>query len=350
MNREYTYLASLPGTQGEQSWLRDRLEALSVWESAALAALNQRRPPNTAEEMVNRLLSLQDCVVCLAPDGYESLGERTLRRMAGEDPDELLPHVDLCALGMEYENEHPGCFAGTCYVSCPPDPQTPPYQGKHSLLPQDTGWSVKLKLASPTVPEGVWLRLPDYQIFGAGDGSDGETAVAKDVLQVKSLNECTLLEARCILPEAGNIQEQYNSIEDLVFDGNNLGFILDERGQGAAHWLEQFAAALEYEGCHTLRFALDISQNLNCYEWVPCDGLEDFAIRHLRSRGVSEELIRSGHIRLESYAEDLLENSGYMLTADESAYITRNSRAFSYSYSMEPETPAAHESMPGPAM
>ena len=60
MNREYAYLASLPGTQGEQTWLWDRLEALSVWESAALAALIQRCPPNTAEEMVNRLLSLQD--------------------------------------------------------------------------------------------------------------------------------------------------------------------------------------------------------------------------------------------------------------------------------------------------
>ena len=31
-----------------------------------------------------------------------------------------------------------------------------------------------------------------------------------------------------------------------------------------------------------------------------------------------------------SYAEDLLENSGYMLTIDESAYTIRNERAFSY--------------------
>ncbi len=239
----------------------------------------------------------------------------------------------------------PGCFAGTCYVSYPPEPKTPPYQGRDSPIPPDNDWSVKLKLASAAVPEGVWLRLPDYWSFDTGDGSDGETAVAKDALQVESLNECTLLEARCVLPEAGNLQEQYDSIENLVFDGNNLGIILDERGQGAENWLERFAAALEYEGCHNLRFALDISQNLDCYEWVPCDGLEDFAIRHLRSCGVSEELIRSGHIRLESYGSDLLETSGYMLTSDESAYITRNSRTFSHSYSTEPE--AAPRSVPG---
>lgn len=33
-----TYARSRPGTQREQTWLWDRLEALSVWESAALAA------------------------------------------------------------------------------------------------------------------------------------------------------------------------------------------------------------------------------------------------------------------------------------------------------------------------
>lgn len=235
------------------------------------------------------------------------------------------------------------------------------YQGRDSPLPEDDGWSVKLKLASPAAPEGVWLRLPDYQSIDHEDGSDGEIAAAKDALGVQNLDECTLLEARCILPEAGAVQNQYDSIEDLVRDGNNLGFILDERGQGAAHWLERFAAALEYEGCHTLRFALDISQNLDCYEWISCENLKEFAANHLRSCGVSEELITSGAIRMKSYAEDLLETSEYMLTGDESAYVTRNTRTFSYNYSMDSEITAAESapaqgmdslpaSMPGPFM
>ena len=75
-----TYARSLPRTQREQTWLWDRLEALSVWENAALAALNQRCPPNTAVEMVNRLLSLQDCTVCLAP-GTAQTGKPLWQRM-----------------------------------------------------------------------------------------------------------------------------------------------------------------------------------------------------------------------------------------------------------------------------
>ena len=129
--------------------------------------------------------------------------------------------------------------------------------------------------------------------------------------------------------------EQYDSVTELVRDGDNLGFILDERGQGEPRWREKFAAALEYEGCHNLKFALDISQNLSCYEWVPRDGLKEFAAENLRSYGVSEELIQSGNIHLKDYAEDLLETSGYMEASGETGYLIRNSREFVREYTAQ---------------
>ena len=131
--------------------------------------------------------------------------------------------------------------------------------------------------------------------------------------------------------------EQYDKISDLVRDGNDLGFILDEKDQGKPNFDAIYAAALEYEDCRTLRYALDISLNLRCYEWVPCDGLKDFALDHLRSRGVSETLIQSGCIDLKSYAEDLLETSGYMLARNESGYVVRNTRKFIFEYCTQEE-------------
>lgn len=361
MREEFRYMAELPGTLPEQAWVREYLETLSECESDILTASVTRCPPASAKDAVSHLLALHSGSVYLVKGGYEGLGERLLRSMGKSLPDDVLEYIDLRSMGMEFEDRNPGYFVGNRYAAYPPESAMTAYQGRDSPLPRDTGWSVKLKLASPAAPEGVWLRLPDYQSIDHEDGSDGEIAVAKDALRVESLNECTLLDARCVLPEAGNLQGQYASIEDLVFDGNNLGIILDERGQGAAHWLERFAAALEYEGCHTLRFALDISQNLDCYEWVSCENLKEFAANHLRSCGVSEELITSGAIRMKSYAEDLLETSGYMLTGDESAYVTRNTRTFSYNYSMDAEVAAAEsasaqetnslpESMLGPSM
>lgn len=93
-------------------------------------------------------------------------------------------------------------------------------------------------------------------------------------------------------------------------------------------FMDRFAAALEFENCRNLRLALDISQNLLCYEWVPCDSLKDFGRRKLLEAGVSEELLDSGCIDLDGYGADLLEEAGYVLTADESAYITRNNLEF----------------------
>ena len=106
-----------------------------------------------------------------------------------------------------------------------------------------------------------------------------------------------------------------------------------EKGQGEPHWLEKLAAALEYEDCRTLKSALDISQNIHCYEWISSEGLADFAANHLRDEGVPEELIQSGAINLEDYAEDVLETSGYMLTSGETGYVIRNNRQFTYEYS-----------------
>lgn len=340
---DFAYLPSLPGTPQEQVWLKERLETLTEWEGTVLTAMIFCQPPAAAADAVRHLLSVDDGAV-IAANHYEKLGELQFRTLAGGLPDhgefydQLVERVDLYSLGLRYEEEHPGTFVGNFYAVYPKD--TIPTYSRQPLIPADNSWSVKLKLASPAKPEGIWLRLPDYTGQEADAGKAGEIDVAMETLDVKSLDECDLLEARCILPEAGNLMEQYSSITELVRDGNNLGYILDGQGQGQAHWIEKFAAALEYEDCHDLKFALDISQNLHCYEWVSSDGLIDFAANHLRSCGASEELLQSCCVDLSGYAEDLLETSGYKLTADRGGYILRNTRQFLSEYRMDkPELP-----------
>lgn len=320
-------LPTLPGPAQYQAYVKERLETLSVREGYILAAVLQRAPPRDAEEAVDCLNSLEDYDVYPA-GSYEELGQFSLQRI--KFPEDVLPYVDLDELGRQYEGKHPGLFIGHCYVAYPKQSSPPIRQENGAPLLWDDSWSVKLKLASPTVPEGVWLRLPDYALDTDHDA--GELALVLHELKAGSLDDCTLLEARCILPEAGDLTAQYTTVSELVRDGNDLGHIMDERGQGEPHWLEKFAAALEYEDCRTLKFALDISQNMYCYEWVSGEELADFAARHLRDEGVPEELIQSGAINFDDYAEDLLETSGYMLTGGETGYIIRNSRDFIHEY------------------
>ena len=332
---DFKDLSTLPGPAQYQAYVKERLETLSVREGYILAAVLQRAPPRDAEEAVDCLNSLEDYDVCPA-GSYEELGRFSLQRIKVSE--DVLSYVDLDELGRQYEDKHPGLFIGHCYVAYPKQPSPPIRQENGAPLLWDDSWSVKLKLASPAVPEGVWLRLPDYALDT--DYGVGEIDLVLHELKAGSLNDCTLLEARCILPEAGDLTAQYSSVSELVRDGNNLGHIMDERGQGEPHWLEKFAAALEYENCRTLKFALDISQNMHCYEWVSGEELADFAANHLRSCGVPEELIQSGAINFDDYAEDLLETSGYMLTGGETGYVTRNNREFIHEYS-EPQPHSA---------
>ena len=337
-------LMSLPLMEQEQRWIMERLDTLSVKEQYQLSAAILRTgkleelagktgweletailhmDPEVAVDAVNCLLSLEDYQICFPAGSYAQLGSFYLRHES-HLPERAMYYADLEALGRRYEDRHSGLFVGNCYVEYPEHPSAPRCTGQ-GLIPEDDGWSMKVKLASSAVPEGVWLRLPDYSAMT--DRPD-EVALALDELKTRSLENCMLLDVRCSLPELGNLMEQYDSALELVNDGSDLGYVLDEQGQGMPHFMERFAAALEFEHCRDLRLALDISQNLHCYEWVPRDGLKDFGRRKLLEAGVSEELLDSGCIDLEGYGADLLEEAGYVLTADESAYITRNNLEF----------------------
>lgn len=344
------FLMSLPLMEQEQQWIMERLDTLSVKEQHQLSAAILRTgkleelasktgwelqtailhlDPEVAADAVNCLLSLDGYEVCFPAGSYAQLGRFYLQH-EGHLPERAMYYADLESLGRRYEDQHPGLFIGDCYVEYPEHPSTPRYTGQ-GIIPEDDEWSVKVKLSSPAVPEGVWLRLPDHSLVN--DGKPDEIKIALHELRVNSLEDCVLMDARCCIPQLGDLMEQFADAQELINAGNNLGYALEEQGLGMPHFTERFAAALEFENCRNLRLALDIIQNLHCYEWVPCDGLKDFGRRKLLEAGVSENLLDSDCIDLEGYGVDLLEEAGYVLTSDESAYIARNNTQFLYEWS-----------------
>ena len=340
---DFDYLAHLPGEEQERRWLQERLETLSVREGTILAAATLKDPPEDMAQAINQLQTLDEYTVRMGAVSYEALGMAYLLNET-KMPENALPFVDLTQMGKHYEDKHPGLFVGNCYVEYPRSVPQPVYHGQGSPLPEDNDWSVKLKIASPAVPEGVWMCLPDLPNWD-DDTFQGESLTLR-ALHVQHWSECVLLDAQCILPEAGNLMEQYDNLADLLYDGQELGYVLAERGQGSLTFMDRYAAALELEHCRNLRFALDISQNLQCYDWVQCADLETSAEVLLLDAGVSEELIRASGIDLTAYKAHLLEQDGYTPTADGLGYIRRNAKEFHYQYS----TPAQPQEEPGMAM
>ena len=340
---DFDYLAQLPGEEREQDWIRTRLGTLSVREGIVLAAAAQADPPESAAQAINQLQTLDEYTVCLDAGSYEKLGRRYLLNET-RMPQDALPFIDLDEIGRQYEDRHPGLFIGSYYVQYPAAAPEPVYQ-PGMALPADEGWSVKVKLASPAVPEGLWLRLPGP--FEDGREDTVEETMALRELRVRRWDECSLVDAKCILPEAGDLIARYSgNVADLLYDGVQLGYVLEQKGQGSPHFMERYAAALALEGCHDLKLALDISENLHCYDWMQRAGLEESGRRKLLDVGVTEELIRASGIDLAGYKAHLLEQEGYTPTPDGRGYIRRNANEFHHQFS----TPAQPQEEPGMAM
>lgn len=327
MDKSFDTLRSIRNTTSEEStWLNQRLEVLTAKEAILLHGAIAANPPDCGRAAVELLANLPEYELCYPAKDPSQLGKFLAREEHAMD-DVLLTYLDLDKLAGRYMEEHPGQFAGGAYVyhgSCDDGRH---YEGTNLAQLEDNDWSVKLRLASDQNPEGVWLKLPDYEEIN--DGRPDEIRIALDALGVRTIEECQLLEAKCILPEVRNIVENYDSLANLIYDGQNLGFALDERGQGMPHFMEKFAAALEYEGCRTLADAVDISQNLSCYDFIPAEGFHDYAMRELQLRGhFHGESFFADCFDFEVYAADLLEQQGFLLTKDEKSYITRNDTPF----------------------
>lgn len=320
-------LLRLPGRANEAEWLKNRLEVLSVREEIILSAALQRQPPETAADTINHILSIPYHEVCADTGSYAALGEFFLEHdNTTKLPPEALAFIDKDALGQQYENLHPGLFIGNCYVEYPSaKTKLPQYDGIH-LPTEDYSWSLRLKLASAAKPEGIWLCLPDYDDIN--EDRPGEVEIAFQELEVEHNSECTLLDARCVLPGITGLME-YDELADLIYDGQNLGILLDEQGQGQPHFMEHFLSALELEGCDILRGALDIAQNLRCYDLVLTSELERYGRDALHQAGGT---ILDGCIDYEGYALQVLEQKGFQSVLDDEAYIARNGQTFVSDY------------------
>ena len=157
---------------------------------------------------------------------------------------------------------------------------------------------------------------------------DDNIQIALRELEVEHISECTILDVRCTLPRITGFTE-YSDLADLIYDGQNLGILLDERGQGQPHFMEHFLAALELEDCYSLKGALDIANNLHCYDFVLTSELADYGKTALRQ---TEGTILNDCIDYEGYAEQLLEQQDFRCALDGEAYIKRNAQALVSDY------------------
>lgn len=200
-----------------------------------------------------------------------------------------------------------------------------------SELPTTGDYAIRIKLASRSNMEGVWIGFPD-----AGEYTDphypDELLLGMDAMQAESLNECIALEVDCCLPQLMDILSQYDSASELVRHAIDFGYVWAEQGQGEAYWMDKWQAVLELEDCHRLDQALDFSQNLQHFAFIP-RGVElgrfGFELA-VKSGIIDRDSFLSKCFDGKSYAEWYIQKHG--LSATDHGYVAWNGGELRYEY------------------
>lgn len=254
----------LAGTPEEKHFLEMRFAGMSVRERYLLEGASQLQSIDNAADLINLTEQLDCFAFYLGATDDAALGEY-IAKYRERATSEQLPFFDLARWGKDAREQHGGVFVSGGFVE-PVRPCRQCYDGTNLNRLACENASVRLKVAFGSCPAGVWVKLPDHEL---SIGEPDELAVALGELGIRKWCQARLLEAKCCLNNIADLSEQYDSLEQLIEDENNLGYVLEEHGQGMACFEEQFRAAMELEGCTRLDEALDISQNLCCYDFIP---------------------------------------------------------------------------------
>jgi len=320
----------LPGTPEEKHFLETRFAEMSVREQYLLEGASQLQSIDSAADLIN-LAEQLDCFAfyCGATDD-SALGEY-IAKYRNRVTCEQFPFFDLIRWGKDAREQHGGVFVSGGFVE-----QVRPcrqcYDGTNlNTLSCET--SVQLKVASGSCPSGVWVKLPDHE---QSTGEPDELASAMGALGIRKWCQAVLLEAKCCLDNIADLSEQYGSLEELIEKGNDFGYVLEERGQGMICFDEWFRAAMEIEGCIRLDEALDISQNLRCYDFIPPELHWERFGRGLARRNeiVDPDSVTGMYFDYTAYCRAEIERLG--LQPCTYGYIARNSQEFVREFSQAP--------------
>ena len=332
--RELNYMwKRLEGTEEEKAYLDRRFNEMSVKEQYVLEGAIQIIGIYTAADMINLTEQLSSFDFYYKATDEKSLGEYVVKHKE-DASDEILPFINTEKLGTEYHDDFEGAFTNEGYTI---ERKTVKqiYDGSNLDKLIGDNWTIKVKVGSKKYPGGLWISLPDYGSFTL---EPDELDIALDALGLEKWDEGYLLDAKCIFPNITELKNQYDSIEELIEIGNNLGYACDEQDQGKDFYMEHLESSMEIEGCSRLDFALDISQNLDCYDFVPKGANFE---KYGRIMAEKHDIVKPDSILGENfdyvkYAMAVIEKEE--LEPCKHGFIKRNEEKFYYEFSKEPDS------------
>ena len=334
--------ANLIGTEEHAAHLDRRVAEMSPKEWRVFRAGLLMCPQDDLAGMIALSVYLQDYAYFFPASNNTELGLQLAKFVYGASED-MLPFVNCEELAVRFRAENGGHFIDNAFVR--PFSRHDADTIKRSAarirdghMLEDWRWSAKLRIAGPNGNE-AWLRLPDYEL--ADGGQADEVASALYDLGAKDLSECRLLEAKCMFPQI-DLSGYGNDLEQLVLDASKFGFEIFDGDFAVCNYYQTLRAAMDYENCDNLKFAIDIAENLECYEFRPEEDFKRSAVVDLPDAAKRHPTFLAA-FDLEQYAKTVLSKG---MKHVDGGYMTCDKNRVYHDYS-KPEENAADRPAPG---
>ena len=224
-------------TKSQHDWLERRFENMTVKESLLFrGAMQIERPQMTADVMlIANQLDHYDLFYGAGDDAR--LGKFVMEQIQ-RPSSQARAFLDPEKVGAAYRQKGGNTFCNGHFIKVA-SLIDPFLDGDPTLNPDKGDYGIRVKLASRSNTEGVWVGFPDTGEYMDTAHPD-ELLLALDALEVESLTECITVDVDCCLPQLEDILSQYSSAAELVRHAIDFGYAWGEQGQGDPRWLDKW--------------------------------------------------------------------------------------------------------------
>ncbi len=309
----------------ELNYLAKRLSRMDEFEKAAFEGIIKMEKEPDLVRLINLTYNLSECNVASGIQNDEQLGNFYVNNgfipELEEASEKVLEYIDYEKVGRICREAEKGVYIESGYVVKSETDIKVVYDGTNiPELDDDPECFFKLCKKGCFEAEkekGVWLKLPALE-------SKIESALSE--LSASSLDECIFTNCISNIPPLDDVFSATGDIGKLNKLSNAVTKIINN------NMASNYKAALEYEGCTDLDFAIDIAQNLNCYDFYPSFCSPDDYGRQvlLENSGLSPDDIAFELLDFKKYGEEKMKIDGVLST--DYGLIRRNEKEFMFEF------------------
>ncbi|NPV89709.1 MAG: antirestriction protein [Firmicutes bacterium] len=330
-NSQGEYLEFIPenSSLAELNFLAQRISGMKDHEKLIFNNfVAAEKNPTDMKKLINITYNLKECQIIGGIGNDKDLGkfyvENDMVDELRDVPDEVLKYLDYEKIGLSCREAEKGGFIGDSYVINNAAEFHEVYDGVHlPEQPVDEDYVFKLLIYhGDSYPEGedacTCLKLPA--------AADDIACVLKE-RNIPSLDGCVVYKNESTIPRLSGVFSEYEDIDKIRLLADRISELKD-RGMMA-----KYKTVLEFMDCTDIDLALDLTQNLGCFDFHPeMSSPGDYGKLALQKiSGLKPDDTALKLLRFEWYGRAMMEQDG--VDATEYGLILRNEKELALEYS-----------------